>query len=124
METQENFFAESREKIEEYIEDRMLLLKLRATEKISKLIGVMFATLLIVVFVFFILLFLSNTAAYYFAEITGSQYWGFGIVAGFYIVLLIVIILIRKKVIERYITNTVVNIFFERNEHNDADENE
>lgn len=119
METQEQFFKESGHKIEQYIQDRLLLLKLKTVEKISKLVAVMFAVLVVAVLVFFIFLFLSIMAGYYFAEITGSMFLGFGIVSAFYIVILVTLIALRKSVLERMITNTVINILFD-----DKDEEE
>lgn len=121
METQEQFFKESGEKIQEYVQDRLLLVKLQAVEKISKLVAVMFAVLVVAVLVFFISLFLSIMAGYYFAEITGSMYLGFGIVAAIYIILLVTLIALRKSVLERMITNTVINILFE--DKNQEDDN-
>lgn len=113
METQEQFFKESGQKIEQYVQDRLLLLKLKTVEKISKLVAVMFAVLVVAVLVFFIFLFLSIMAGYYFAELTNSMFLGFGIVSAFYIIILVTLIALRKSVLERMITNTVINILFE-----------
>lgn len=113
METQEQFFKESGQKIEQYVQDRLLLLKLKTVEKISKLVAVMFAVLVVAVLVFFIFLFLSIMAGYYFAELTNSMFLGFGIVSAFYIIILVTLIALRKSVLERMITNTVINILFD-----------
>ncbi|HRH61651.1 MAG TPA: hypothetical protein PL045_13830, partial [Chitinophagaceae bacterium] len=110
METQENFFAESRRNIEEYFQNYMLLLKLQAAEKISKLIAVITSGLLIATLGFFILFFLSILAAYYFTDVTGSKYMGFGIIAAFYLLVFILVLAFRKKVVGKYITNVVINI--------------
>lgn len=123
METQEQFFKESGQKIEQYVQDRLLLLKLRTVEKISKLVAVMFAVLVVAVLVFFIFLFLSIMAGYYFAEITHSMFLGFGIVSAFYIIMLVTLIALRKSVLERMITNTVINILFEDKEGEEDHDN-
>lgn len=122
METQENFFAESRRNIEEYFQNYMLLLKLQAAEKISKLIAVITSGLLIATLGFFILFFLSILAAYYFTDVTGSKYMGFGIIAAFYLLVFILVLAFRKKVVGKYITNVVINIFFESTKEQHADE--
>ena len=57
MSTEENFFQESKKKVEEYVKDRLLLVKLEAVEKISRLTAAMFTGLLIALFAFFVLLF-------------------------------------------------------------------
>jgi ABC-type glycerol-3-phosphate transport system permease component len=123
MEEQKNFFAESKEAVEKYLQDRLLLLQLQTTEKISKLIAAMFASLLIAILGFFILLFLSIMAGYYFASLTGSNFLGFGIVAAFYLILLGVIVAIRKNVIQKNIINMVIEVMFEKTKE-EEEENE
>lgn len=122
METQEQFFKDSGKKIEEYIQDRLLLLKLKTVEKISKLVAVMFAVLVVAVLVFFIFLFLSIMAGYYFAEVTNSMFLGFGIVAAIYLIILVTLIALRKSVLERMITNTVINILFDDKDQEDEND--
>ena len=48
-------FAESKQTIQDYVNDRLLLLKLEMVEKTSKLVSVMFIGLLITILSFFIL---------------------------------------------------------------------
>ncbi len=72
---------------------------------------------------FFILLFLSITAGYFLAQKTGSLFTGFGIVAIFYVVLLVILLYLRKKFLDKYISNTVIKIFFETTaDDDDTDE--
>jgi ABC-type glycerol-3-phosphate transport system permease component len=110
----QNFFEESKQALKKYLQDRLLLIKLQLTEKISKLVAVMFTSLLIVVIGFFIVLFLSMMAGFYFASLTGSNYIGFAIVAGFYVILLIVIIALRKRVLQKNIINMIIEVMFEK----------
>ena len=120
MESQQDFFAESKTAIEDYVHNRLFLIKLQAVEKISKLSAAMFAGLLIAVLSFFIILFLSIMAAWYFGELLGSVYIGFGIISAFYVIVLVLILVFRKKVLEKTITNSVINIFFEKTDHDDT----
>src|SRR6188508_2116906 len=106
MEKEPDYFIESKEKIKQYIQDRLLLLKLDMVEKTSKLVSVMFIGLLLTILSFFIILFLSFMAGYYFASLTNSLYLGFGIVCGFYLLLLVFIIVAGKRMLHTYITNT------------------
>lgn len=124
MEKEEDFFAESKQKVQDYVHDRLLLLKLEMVEKTSKLVSVMFIGLLITVLSLFILLFLSFMAGYYFATVTGSLYLGFGVVCGFYILLLIFIILAGKKLLHNFITNTVIETIFDQTADNDDTDDE
>lgn len=114
MSTQENFFEESKKKIEEYVQDRLLLFKLEAVEKTSRLIATMFTGLLIALFAFLIVFFISFMLGYLLGELIHHIYWGFAIVAAFYIILLVIIIVFRKRLVEKRIINMVIDIFFEK----------
>lgn len=111
---QPTFFTESRQKLEQYIQDRVLLLKLQMVEKVSQLTALLFTGLTLALLTFFILLFLSIMAGYFFAGITGSLYIGFGVVSAVYIGLFVLIIKLRKNVIEKYIVNAVIKIFMDK----------
>jgi hypothetical protein len=119
MDEKKDFFAELKTALEQYVRNRLLLIRLQLAEKISKLVAGMFTGLLIAMLAFFILLFLSIMGGYYFAYLTGSLYWGFGIIAGFYIILLILIILFRKKVLEKNIVNMVIEVLLEKTDNED-----
>jgi len=122
MEPKPDYFAESKAAVENYVHYKLHLIKLQAVEKISKLSAAMFAGIVIVVLSFFIILFLSIMAAWYFGDLLGSPFKGFGIISAFYFVVLVLILILRKRVLERTITNTVINIIFEKphEEHDDA----
>ncbi|MBC7720821.1 MAG: phage holin family protein [Pedobacter sp.] len=115
---QPTFFTESRQRIEQYMQDRLLLLKLQMVEKVSQLIALLFTGLTLVLLIFFIMLFLSIMAGYFFTDITGSLYIGFGIVSAFYVGLFILIIKLRKNVIEKYIVDAVIKIFMDKTDDN------
>ncbi|MFL9482261.1 phage holin family protein [Chitinophagaceae bacterium LWZ2-11] len=123
MEQQEQaFFTESRKKVEEYVQDRILLMRLQIVEKVSRLSAMLFSGIIIALLSFFILLFISIMAGYLFASLTGSLYIGFGIVALFYIILLIVIIKLKKRVIDKTVTDIVIKVFFDKVEEENDDE--
>jgi len=124
MGDQKKFFEESKDAIKRYLQDKLLLLKLQLTEKIAKLISVMFACLMIAVLIFFIILFLSIMAGFYFASLTGSNFWGFGIVAAFYLILLIIIIILRKRVLQKSIINMIIAVMFEKTKEEHEHESE
>jgi len=124
MGDQKKFFEESKDAIKRYLQDKLLLLKLQLTEKIAKLISVMFTCLMIAVLIFFIILFLSIMAGFYFASLTGSNFWGFGIVAAFYLILLIIIIILRKRVLQKSIINMIIAVMFEKTKEEHEHESE
>jgi hypothetical protein len=111
----DDFFTASGKQLEQYVQDRILLLKLQATEKTARLIALLCSVLIISLLSFFILLFLSFMAGNYFAGITGNIYSGYAIVTGFYMLLLIIVLLYRKK-LNTKIINAVIRIFFGKNE--------
>ncbi len=123
MEQEEtSFFEESRQNIEGYIQDRLLLLKLQAAEKTARLAGVLFTGIVLALLGFFVLLFLSIMGGYFFANLTGSLYLGFGIIAFFYLLLFAIIVIFRKVLVEKWVADTIVKIFFEKEkeENNEA----
>ena len=119
MEEPENdFFTTSRRELEQYVQDRILLLKLQTSEKTARLVALLFSVLVIALLSFFVLLFLSIMAGYYFAGITGSLYAGFGIVATFYVLILVLLIFIRHG-FNKKIINTIIKIFFDKTDEDD-----
>lgn len=120
-ESGDNFFKTSRKELEQYVRDRIWLLKLQGGEKTARLVALLMVLLLIGVLTGFILLFLSVMAGYYFAGVTGSIYAGFGILAGVYLVLLILLLLSRKW-LGKQVMNIVIRILFTQNDPDDDEE--
>jgi hypothetical protein len=114
MEKEEHFFAESKKKLEQYVKDRLLLLKMQAVEKISQVAAKLFSTLIIAMLAFFVLLFVSLMAGYFFADITDNFYIGFGIVAAFYLLLLLLILKFKKRFIEKKVADGIVETIFDK----------
>jgi uncharacterized membrane protein YdjX (TVP38/TMEM64 family) len=67
-----------------------------------------------------IILFLSIMASYYFADLTGSLYKGFGLVAGFYVLMLVVLVMVRRKY-EKKIINLIIAIVLDNPKDDDRD---
>jgi len=115
-ENKQAYFTSAKDQLESYVQDRLLLIKLQATEKSAKLIGVLTGVLLIAILAFFVLFFVSIMAGYFFAEMLNSMYAGFGIVTGIYAVLLGILIN-RKKHLEKFVADTVVKVMFDKTDH-------
>ena len=109
-----DFFKKSKAQVEQYVQDRIWLLKLQLSENTARLVAVLFTLLMIGLLAFFVLLFLSIMAGYYFSAVTGSFFTGFGIVAAFYVLLLIILILCREW-IQKKIMDKMIAIFFAKN---------
>jgi len=118
------FFEETQELVEDYVGNRLQLLKLQTAEKSAKLVSLLLTVVVMAFLCFFILLFLSITAGYFLAQKTGSLFTGFGIVAVFYVILLVAVLYLRKRFLDKYISNTVVRIFFDTTAEDDSTEQE
>lgn len=122
-ETQEPVYFEQLEKVlKQYLSNRLELWKLQATDKTANLVSVALIALVMAGLVFFVLLFLSIMGGYFFAELTGSFFYGFGIITAFYAVLLTVLFLLRKKYIGPFIVNLLVRVLLEKKTDEDDGE--
>lgn len=117
------YFDKTEAMLRQYIGGRMLLFKLKATEQSAKLTALIFIGTTILLLAFFLLLFVSIMAGYYFANLTGSLFYGFGIVTAFYLLLLVVLLLVRKKHLQPYITNMVIRKIFEKSPDDEINTN-
>ncbi|MEO6720470.1 MAG: phage holin family protein [Ferruginibacter sp.] len=121
MELKEDYFTETKESLRRYVEDRLLLLKLQATDQVSKAIAsfatILLATILGTVF----LVLLGITAGFFFTSLTGNPLSGFGIVTGIYLVLIVLVVIVLKKKIESSVINAVIRKLFNQ-EKNATDE--
>jgi hypothetical protein len=115
MAEEKPFFAETKEELEDYLQNRLLLLKMQTAEKTAKLVASLSIGIVLGGLGFFMLFFLSIMAGYYFADLTNSLYIGFAIVTGAYLSLFLILFLLRKKIASGII-DTVINIFFENDD--------
>lgn len=110
----ETFFAELKQKIEAYFNERILLFKLQATRKLSTLIAGLLVALILFFVLLFVLLFLSIAAGFYFAALTHNAFYGFGIVACIYFLLFFIVIKFRKALIEKPLVTLIIKILFDK----------
>jgi hypothetical protein len=79
-EKKENFFSESKKLLENYVHDRILLLKLEWSKKAANASAGIANGVILGVLGVFSLIFFSITLGFVFSKLTGSFIWGFGIV--------------------------------------------
>lgn len=103
------------QKIQEYLNQRLLLLRLEVTEKLSKALAafIKHCVLLVLFTIFFV--FASIALALYIGEIFDSDVLGFLTVGGGFLVLFILAFLMRKPLIEKPFVNKIIRILFEKN---------
>lgn len=117
MNEQPSFFKELKQFVIDYFEARIKLFKISAYEKIAKIIAVFFSSIIIVLLGFFLLLLLSISSGFYFGELLNNNALGFLIVFGIYLILFIILILFRKKLLEKFIIDKVIEQLFEKEEN-------
>lgn len=120
MENQEpGYFDKTESMLRQYIGDRLLLFKLKASEQSARLSAILVIGIVLLLIGFFLMFFISIMAGYYFAEITGSLFYGFGIVTAFYLLIFVIILLLRKKHLQPYLTNMVIKMIFDKSADNE-----
>lgn len=112
----EGFFAETKEMVEQYVEDRLLLLKLQTTEKAAKASSFIFIALAVSFISLILVMIISFIIGYYLSQAVGSYPAGFGILAGIYILLIFLLLYLNKRFIAKKIADTIVKFSFENKE--------
>ena len=98
------------DKLKEYIEIKTEQVKLKVLAQVAKVASNAIALATILVFSFFLVFFLSFGIAHLLNEVLESTFWGFLIIAGFYLLLVIVILLLMQKgVIQKWLEGVIVN---------------
>lgn len=113
-----SFFKEYRNKIEDYVDDRLLLLRLKSVRKISTLIVQMVGAAFLAILSCFIILFISIMLGFFLGHLLDSYYAGFGIVTLLFILTFIFSIVFRKKLMRRIISG-IIDIILDKKEDDD-----
>lgn len=113
-----NFFKDYRDKIEGYVEDRLLLLRLKSVKKISTLIVQMVGMAFLALLSGFIVLFISIMLGFFLGHLLDSYYAGFGIVTLLFILVFIFSIVFRKKLM-RKIISSIIDTVLDKKEDDD-----
>ena len=122
---QESFFKEYSDKIAQYVDDRILLLRLSFVKKTSQITGKFVYIVVVMGLCLLIFLFLSVMLGFLLSSWFHSSFAGFGAVTGLFIIALIVIIAKRKTIQTKFFGNFIIDILLEQNEDkNNTDETE
>ena len=108
---QKGFFKETQQLVEEYIKERLLLLKYQTAERTASILSALLLGLCLGLLLALLLLLISALAVYFFAILTQSWYAGFFIMTGFYALVFLVIYANRKRV-RKYFSDLTVSLFF------------
>jgi len=99
MESQStSFFTQYKERIEQYVQNRLRLIQLQLTQKVAELSSSLTFWLLMAMVVFFLMMSLSIMLGYYFAQLTHSVPLGFACLSGIYLVMVLLLLAFRKSI--------------------------
>lgn len=85
------------EKVKDYVETRIELLKLKAIDKSSGILSSIISGVVLAVFSLFFMILFNIGLALWIGDMLGKSYYGFFIVAALYIIIGLVIFLGRNK---------------------------
>jgi hypothetical protein len=115
------FFADLRELIIDYLQQRLELTRALAFEKIARIVAYLVIGFVLALLFFFGLLFLSFLLGFYLSEVLNSQVAGFAIVAGLYFLAFMILLLLRERVFAKGIMNSIIRILYERQAEEDEE---
>lgn len=108
MENQASAFESLFEKTSDYIETRVELLKLQAVDKSSDVASSVTSKLIIVLLISFFLVMANIGVALLIGDALGKLYWGFFIVAGFYLLVGLIFYAFRNQLLKTPMSNYIV----------------
>jgi uncharacterized membrane protein YdjX (TVP38/TMEM64 family) len=108
MESQSSsFFTQYKERIEQYVQNRLRLIQLQLTQKVAEVSSSLIWWLLMAMVVFFLMMSFSIMLGYYFAQLTGSVPLGFACLTGIYLVMVLLLVAFRKS-IQKKVKDSVI----------------
>lgn len=108
----DGFFQETLQVLQDYVDDRLLLLKIQVAEKTGTMVSFLLNILIITVLLFFVFLFGSFMLGLYFSDVFGSHLYGFGLVTLIYLVTLFMYLIFRKYIKTNFIMNAIIRLMF------------
>ncbi|MCW3112747.1 MAG: phage holin family protein [Segetibacter sp.] len=112
----DGFFVQIKDMVEEYVDDRILLLKLQATEKAAKASATLFLGVMVTFISLVLFMIISFIAGYYLSQAVNSYPGGFGILAGIYILLIFLLVYLHKKYTGKMIIDSIIKFSFDSKE--------
>ncbi len=95
------------ERIKEYLNTSIEIIKLKSVEKAAEIFSTLAVKLSILAIASIFMLFLNIGIAFWLGEILGKVYYGFLIVAAFYLAVTLIILLLSKK-IKKSIADSII----------------
>jgi membrane-bound ClpP family serine protease len=96
------------DRVKIYVETRIDLLKLKAIDKSSSFISLLISIIIVILMSFIFIMLLSVGIALLLGEMLGKTYYGFFIVAGFYLLIGLMLFAFRDKWMKTPIANSMI----------------
>lgn len=109
------------QKFQEYLNSRLLLLRLEVSEKISKTLAAFLRRIVLLMLFMLFLVFGAIALSLYLGDVMDNTTLGFLIVSGAFLVLFFLGLALSKPLLEKPFMNQAIRILFEKkNEQNDT----
>ena len=108
MENQSSPVDSLLERVKIYVETRIDLLKLKAIDKSSSFLSLLISMIIVILMSFIFIILLSVGIALFLGEMLGKTYYGFFIVAGFYLLVGLMLFAFRNKWMKIPIANSMI----------------
>lgn len=96
------------DRVKSYVETRIDLLRLKAIDKSSSFLSLLISMIVVILVSFISLIMLSVGIALLLGDWLGKSYYGFFIVAGFYLIAGLVLYSLREKWLKSPIANSMI----------------
>jgi len=101
------------DRVKSYVETRIDLLRLKAIDKSSSFLSLLISMIVVILIGFISIMMLSVGIALLLGDWLGKSYYGFFIVAGFYIIAGLVLYSLRDKWLKTPIANSMIKNLME-----------
>ena len=108
MENQSSPVESLIDRVKSYVETRIDLLRLKAIDKSSSFLSLLISMVVVLLTGFIFVMLLSVAVALFLGECLGKAYYGFLIVAGFYLITGLVLYALRDKWLKKPIANSMI----------------
>ena len=108
MEDQKNQLELLFEKATDYMETRLELFKLKATQKSTDVISSMASRLILILIVTLIIFMVNIGLALLLGEALGKSYYGFFALGGFYVLVAVLFQVFKNKWVEDPVSNAII----------------
>ncbi len=108
MDEREGLIESLIEKGEQYGKTTLELIKLKTLDKSADAASEVVSWLIVVIFATLFFLILNVGIALWIGDLLGKSYYGFFVIAGFYALLALIFAVFRKQLIKRPVNNSIV----------------